>query len=254
MTFTKLCEVYILAETNFLTNFEMKKLFILFSILGLLFMFSGCTDFEFGAVSDLDLEGTEAEIEAGGDPVQLDSETYQSSNEKFMQTAMPSGGDMIAVLTTNHGVMKAVLFESHTPETVKNFTELAKADKYDGTVFHRVIKNFMIQGGDFENRNGTGGHSYKGPGTMFEDEFHPDLSNIRGALSMANRGPKTNGSQFFIVHAEETSWLDGKHSVFGQVFEGLEVLETIANAETGFGDKPVKDIVLEDVEILVFEG
>lgn len=176
----------------------------------------------------------------------------QSSNDTFMQTAGPNAGDMVAIITTNHGVMKAVLFETHTPETVKNFSELAKAGNYDGTIFHRVIKDFMIQGGDFENGNGTGGHSYKGPGTMFGDEFHDDLLHIRGALSMANRGPATNGSQFFIVHTEATPGLNGKHSVFGQVFEGLEVLDAIATTDTLPNDKPVEDVVLQTVEIIEF--
>ena len=230
----------------------MKKLLILSLLLSVL-LFTGCVEGEGDPDASLNTGSAEVELEA---ELEADGEAETnntSSNKPFMQTAGPNTGDMIAVITTNHGVMKAVLFEKHTPETVKNFSELAQANKYDDTVFHRIIKDFMIQGGDFENRNGTGGHSYKGPGTMFEDEFHDDLSNIKGALSMANRGPATNGSQFFIVHAPETSWLDGKHSVFGQVFEGLEVLDAIANIETGTMDVPVEPVVLETVTIVEFE-
>jgi len=217
----------------------MKKLLILSLFLSIIAM-TGCSE-----TQQAEVEETPVEVETEADMTET-----TSSNDTFMQTAVPAAGETIAVITTNHGVMKVRLFSNHTPETVKNFTELAQAQKYDGTIFHRVIKDFMIQGGDFENRNGTGGHSYKGPGTMFEDEFHPELSNIRGALSMANRGPATNGSQFFIVHAPETSWLDGKHSVFGHVYEGLEVLDAIANVQTGMMDVPVEEVILETVEIV----
>lgn len=198
------------------------------------------------------LSGCTAPVEGDVSPT-VDNSTLKSSNETFMQTAQPKAGDVIATITTNHGIMKAVLFEDKVPETVKNFTELAKADKYDGTIFHRVIVDFMIQGGDFENRNGTGGYTYKGPGTMMDDEFDPDLKNIHGALSMANRGPNTNGSQFFIVHAASTPWLDGKHAVFGQVYEGLDVLDEIATVETDAWDVPAEEVVIENVEIGVAE-
>lgn len=172
------------------------------------------------------------------------------SNQEFMQTAGPENGEKIAVITTNFGEMEVRLFPEKAPETVKNFTELAASGKYNGTIFHRVIKDFMIQGGDFENANGTGGHSYKGPGTSIRDEFDPDLKNIRGALSMANRGPDTGGSQFFIVHAPATPWLDGKHAVFGQIYKGLDVLDKIATTETNVWDVPVNEVVIEKIEIL----
>ncbi|PIR55131.1 peptidylprolyl isomerase [Candidatus Peregrinibacteria bacterium CG10_big_fil_rev_8_21_14_0_10_36_19] len=161
----------------------------------------------------------------------------------------PNSGDTIAIIKTNHGTMSALLHTKEVPETTKNFIELAKAGKYDGTTFHRVIQDFMIQGGDFENGNGTGGYSYKGPGTLLEDEFDPSLKNIKGALSMANRGPNTGGSQFFIVQAEETTWLDGKHAVFGYVYKGKDVLDEIAAVETGYADKPLEDVVVESIKI-----
>lgn len=162
----------------------------------------------------------------------------------------PKKGDTIATLTTNHGVIKALLYTTKAPETAKNFIELSKAGKYNGTIFHRIIPNFMIQGGDFEKRNGTGGHSYKGPGTKLQDEFGTGLKNIRGGLSMANAGPNTGGSQFFIIQKDGgTPWLDGKHAVFGYAYEGMEVVDEIAAAQTGPMDKPLDDIVLEKVEI-----
>lgn len=161
-----------------------------------------------------------------------------------------STGDTVAVFTTNHGTITAKLYTKEAPETTKNFIELAKAGKYNDTIFHRVISDFMIQGGDFENHNGTGGHSYKGPGTNIQDEFGEGLEHSYGALSMANAGPNTGGSQFFIVQAKEgTPWLDGRHAIFGQVTDGMDVVEKIAAVETGFADKPAEDVVLEKVEI-----
>jgi len=147
-------------------------------------------------------------------------------------------------LQTNYGDIKIELYADKAPKTVENFTGLATAGKYDGVIFHRVIENFMIQGGDYENGNGTGGQSLWGG--MFEDEFHPELTHVRGALSMANRGPNTNGSQFFIMHADAPH-LNGLHSVFGQVVEGLDVLDKIATTETGFGDRPTEDIMIESI-------
>lgn len=161
---------------------------------------------------------------------------------------MPDEDSKIAIITTSEGVIKINLLEEHVPEMVKNFEVLANAGKYDGVIFHRVIEGFMIQGGDFENGNGTGGHSYKGPGTKLEDEIHPDLSHVRGAVSMANSGPNTNGSQFFIVH-KDADFLDGGYSIFGQVYEGMETVDTIATTETGAMDKPLVDMIIEKIEI-----
>lgn len=165
----------------------------------------------------------------------------------------PEKGDTIAVMETSSGTMKILLHTDEVPETTKNFIELSKAGKYKDIPFHRVINNFMIQGGDFENQNGTGGHSYKGPGTEIQDEFHPDLRHIKGALSMANRGPNTGGSQFFIVHAEEgTPWLDGKHAIFGYVYEGKEVVDEIAETRVDGADRPLDDVVIKTVEIKTY--
>lgn len=145
-------------------------------------------------------------------------------------------------ISTNYGDIKVELYPDLTPETYKNFKTLADEGKYDNVIFHRVIADFMIQTGDFERANGTGGYSYKGPGTKFEDEIVADLKHEYGTLSMTNAGPNTNGSQFFIVQAEAgTPWLDGKHTVFGKVIEGIEVVEKIASLQVDHMDRPITD-------------
>jgi cyclophilin family peptidyl-prolyl cis-trans isomerase len=166
------------------------------------------------------------------------------------QTDKPQKGDKIAIIKTTEGTIKARLFETAVPETVKNFTLLAEDGDYDGVIFHRVIEGFMIQTGDFERSNGTGGYSYKGKGTKINDEFHPDLTHLQGTLSMANSGKNTNGSQFFIVTAEEgTPHLNYKHSVFGQVYEGLDVALAISKVKTDEGSKPLDKIKIESITI-----
>lgn len=151
--------------------------------------------------------------------------------------------DSTVTLQTNHGDIKIQLYADKTPKTARNFYELAKRGKYDDSIFHRVIDGFMIQGGDYENHNGTGGSSIYDGGD-FEDEFATGLSNVRGAISMANRGPGTNGSQFFIVH-KDAVFLDGRHSVFGQVVEGMEVVDKIANVKTDLMDAPLEKVVIK---------
>ena len=177
-----------------------------------------------------------------------------------------------ATIKTNHGDIKIQLFPEQAPMTVENFVRLAKKGYYDGTIFHRVISDFMIQGGDPEG-NGTGGTSIWGH--PFEDEFSRDLFNLRGALSMANSGPNTNGSQFFIVqnknmpkryikqmepagypkeiiHAYKqggTPWLDSRHTVFGQVIDGMDVVDEIAKVKKNKMDKPLEDVVINNIEI-----
>jgi cyclophilin family peptidyl-prolyl cis-trans isomerase len=176
-----------------------------------------------------------------------------------MQKDAPKHGEMIAVIKTNQGVMKARLFGDQIQEGVKNFVELARAGKYRDVPFHRVIRDFMIQGGDFTAKNGTGGHSYKGPGTNIGDQYHPELSHIRGALSYAKTSlPNSIGSQFFIVHPQKGAhFLDHPqgggpaegYSVFGQLFEGFEVLDKIASTPTGDNDRPKEAMTIEDIEI-----
>jgi cyclophilin family peptidyl-prolyl cis-trans isomerase len=147
-----------------------------------------------------------------------------------------------ATMQTNHGAIELELFDDAAPKTVQNFVKLAKDGFYDGVIFHRVIQDFMIQGGD---PTGTGSG---GPGYQFEDEFN-DNKIVRGALAMANAGPNTNGSQFFIVTAEACPWLDGKHTVFGQVTSGMEVVDAIENLDTGPGDRPREDVRIESVTV-----
>ncbi len=174
---------------------------------------------------------------------------------------------------TNHGDIELQLFSEQAPRTVANFIGLAKQGYYDGVIFHRIIKDFMIQGGD-PTGTGMGGQSIYGQ--SFEDEFTQDVFNLRGALSMANAGPNTNGSQFFIVTAPEvpmtmlgqlsqagfpeeiinayaenggTPWLDQRHTVFGHVINGMDVVTTIENVKTGSQDKPIDDVIIESISI-----
>ncbi len=193
------------------------------------------------------------------------------------QTRAPQQGDITAVMKTTLGEIKFLLFPEAAPKAVENFTTHAKNGYYTGIIFHRVIPDFMIQGGD-PTGTGRGGESIWG--RSFEDEFSVDYHNIRGALSMANAGPSTNGSQFFIVQAKEvddgllaqmeqlsdrgfptecvedyralggTPWLDFKHTVFGQVIEGMDVVDAIATVKTGYGDKPVEDVVILGVDVI----
>jgi cyclophilin family peptidyl-prolyl cis-trans isomerase len=147
-----------------------------------------------------------------------------------------------ATMQTNQGTIELQLFDDDAPKTVENFKKLAQDGFYDGVIFHRVIPDFMIQGGD---PTGTGSG---GPGYQFEDEFN-DHKVERGALAMANAGPNTNGSQFFIVTADACPWLDGKHTVFGKVTSGMDVVDTISNVDTGPGDKPREEIRIESIAL-----
>ena len=147
-----------------------------------------------------------------------------------------------ATLETNHGSIGVQLFDDDAPKTVENFLKLARDGFYDGVVFHRVIEHFMIQGGD---PTGTG---MGGPGYQFEDEIntHPVR---RGALAMANAGPNTNGSQFFIVTADSCPWLDGLHTVFGEVTAGMDVVDAISHVDTDMQDRPVSEVRIESVSV-----
>ncbi|MCC7440594.1 MAG: peptidylprolyl isomerase [Bdellovibrionales bacterium] len=183
---------------------------------------------------------------------------------KPQQLQAPKAGEPIAVITTNQGVMKARLFGELVPGAVKNFVDLANAGKYVNVPFHRVIKDFMIQGGDFTARNGTGGHAAGGPGTTIGDEYHPELKHLRGALSYAKTArPKSIGSQFYVVHPEKGAHFldhpanggpaDG-YTVFGQVFEGLDVLDKIATTKTDGNDKPLSEMTIQSIKIEAFSG
>lgn len=184
-----------------------------------------------------------------------------------------AANEALVVMNTNHGAIKIKLFPELAPKTVENFLTHAENGYYDGIIFHRVIEDFMIQGGD-PTGTGMGGESIFGD--TFEDEFNMQLFNLRGALSMANAGPGTNGSQFFIVQNSDapasakqmidggwpeeianayeanggTPHLDQKHTVFGQVVEGMDTVDAIAKVKKGAQDKPVEDVVIESIEIL----
>lgn len=192
-----------------------------------------------------------------------------------IQLSTPQKGDTLTVMHTNMGDIKIKLFPEKAPKTVENFVTHSKNGYYDGLKFHRVINDFMIQGGD-PRGNGTGGESIWGG--SFPDEFDPELHNLRGALSMANSGPNTNGSQFFIVQASEvpanmleqmrdledngfpaditaayaelggTPWLDFRHTVFGQVTDGMDVVDAIAAVETN-NDVPCEDVIINSIDI-----
>lgn len=209
-----------------------------------------------------------------------DSSTAKQPQQKqaetstvFNQLDKPKSGETIAIMSTSMGDIKVRLFPGIAPKAVENFTKLSEKGYYNGLIFHRVIKDFMIQGGD-PNGNGRGGQSIWGK--PFEDEFSDKLHNYRGALSMANSGPNTNGSQFFIVQlakADEniqefmkqnkmpedvinqyikiggTPWLDKKHTVFGQVFEGMDIVDKIGGVPVGTGDKPVQNVTIKSIKI-----
>jgi len=147
-----------------------------------------------------------------------------------------------AIMKTTEGDIAFELFDEDAPKTVSNFKQLASQGFYDGLIFHRIIEDFMIQGGCPQG-TGTGG-----PGYTFEDEINPHKV-VRGALAMANAGPDTNGSQFFIVTTEEAPWLDGKHTVFGEVRDGMDVVDRIGTTKTDARDKPVDDIKIQAIEL-----
>ena len=174
-----------------------------------------------------------------------ENETLINKPEKDVMSEVEDSM-LVAVMKTNMGTVEIELFEKQTPKTVENFSGLAKKGYYNGVIFHRVIPNFMIQGGD-PTGTGRGGESLWGK--KFNDEFVPALKHSEpGMLSMANAGPNTNGSQFFIT-VIPTPWLDGKHTIFGKVINGMDVVYAISKVQTGAMDKPVKDVIIEEVNL-----
>lgn len=171
--------------------------------------------------------------------------------EKDLQLELPQSGETIAILKTDLGIIKFKLFTKDIPELTKNFKYLADKGKYDGVPFHRVVKDFMIQTGDFTNKNGTGGYSYKGPGTNLPNEINPKYKHLYGAVSMAKTtAPVSIGSQFFIVtNKNGAPFLDGNYSPIGQVYEGMEVVEKIANLQIPGTEMPSKIINIKKVTI-----
>jgi len=173
--------------------------------------------------------------------------TIQQKGDIVTQYMNGKDSVTVAVIKTNMGTIEILLLDKHVPKTVENFVGLAEKGYYNGIIFHRVIENFMIQGGD-PTGTGRGGESFWGK--AFEDEFNMDLKHeTPGVLSMANAGPNTNGSQFFITLVP-TPWLDGKHSIFGHVINGMDVVQAIGKVATSQPyNKPLKDVVMESVTI-----
>lgn len=183
----------------------------------------------------------------------MPEETNQQTTQEETNTQVPTQEEATvsqATFVTNQGTFTLALETAKAPKTVANFVKLAQTGFYDGQRFHRVIEGFMVQGGDPNSKDvskkalwGTGG-----PGYMFADEFGAGLSNVVGTISMANAGPNTNGSQFFI-NTNDNLFLDGKHAVFGKVIEGMDVVMKISQLPTDQSDKPVSDVIIEKVEI-----
>ncbi|WP_238941912.1 peptidylprolyl isomerase [Bacillus sp. REN10] len=244
----------------------MKRLFSAL-LIALLVVIAGCS----GEKSQ-EKEKEQAELPAQKENV------HKEKGDKDMNypqlTTEVAANEKLVEMKTTKGTIKIKLFPEQAPKTVENFITHSENGYYDGLIFHRVIKDFMIQGGDPEG-TGMGGESIYGK--TFEDEFSRELFNFRGALSMANAGPNTNGSQFFIVQNSQmdpgfkeqmekagypkevtdfymenggTPWLDFRHTVFGQVIEGMDVVDAIANAKTVAQDKPEEDIVIEKITVI----
>ena len=201
---------------------------------------SKMTDAQRKALQDLQNNNAAAGTKASTSPATTTNNT-NNLNKKTMQVTMK----------TNMGDIELTLNKERTPNTVDNFVKLAQAKFYDGTRFHRVIKDFMIQGGDPLSKDvtkknfwGTGGPDYK-----FADEFLADDNMKEGDLAMANSGPGTNGSQFFIVTAAATPWLNGKHTIFGKVSKGMDIVNKIEASRVDGGDKPIEDVIVMSVTI-----
>jgi len=220
-------------------------------------------------------KSVEEKIEEPKEETNQTTTTAEGESAMYPQLSKEvASNEALVVMNTTMGAIKIKLFPEVAPKTVENFITHAENGYYDGIIFHRIIQDFMIQGGD-PTGTGMGGESIYG--TTFEDEFSDKAFNLRGALSMANAGPGTNGSQFFIVQASRvdsnmlkqlkdagypeeivaayeanggTPWLDNRHTVFGQVIEGLEVVDEMASVQKSSGDKPLEDIKIESIDVL----
>jgi peptidyl-prolyl cis-trans isomerase B (cyclophilin B) len=244
------------------------KLKFLMVMTALLLVLSAC-----GTASE-EKNTSKEDADTNGGQASTEQNDVAPTSEGFPQlTTEVQGNERLLEMNTSMGPIKIKLFPEQAPKAVENFIKHSEEGYYDGLIFHRVIKDFMIQGGDPQG-TGMGGESIYGQ--PFEDEFSNQLFNLRGALSMANSGPNTNGSQFFIVqnttidpslmeqmkqagYPEEiikayenggTPWLDRAHTVFGQVIEGMDIVDSIANVETVAADKPAEDVVIKSIKIL----
>jgi cyclophilin family peptidyl-prolyl cis-trans isomerase len=219
--------------------------------------FSGCYTDKVAQVNQ-EIESVQMNLDNKSKEIQKNIENktqeVQKSVKEEINNSLPFTmkyeEDQIAVIKTNLGDIKVELFTTKAPKTVNNFLYLVQSDFYDQTKFHRIIKDFMIQAGDpltkDENQMvyGTGG-----PGYIFEDEIN-NIKLVKGSLAMANSGPDTNGSQFFIVTAESTPWLVGKHTNFGKVIEGMDVVDKIEALETNERDYPTEEVIVESVDLI----
>ncbi len=254
----------------------MKKAILFLSVL--LLVGAGCAKKDLPIINDSGLAETAIEnfqdcIDAGNPAMESYPRQCRAGDKTFTEEIEPKDGPkenqfpvssirekeiiksnleiMKAVLKTNKGDITVEFYREDSPKTVENFIKLAGEGFYDGTSFHRVIPDFMIQGGDplSKDQDKRSFHGTGGPGYKFNDEFN-DHKIVKGSLAMANSGPNTNGSQFFIVTAEATPWLDGKHTNFGQVIEGMEIVEMIQSVEKDTRDNPLEPVVIKSVELL----
>ncbi len=192
---------------------------------------------------------TDTDSQTNNEPALLSTTTPSSTLVDLENSSQESLSLPRVTLKTSMGDIVLELFEQDAPKTVANFLKLTREGFYDGTAFHRVIPDFMIQGGDPNSKDDDWSNDGRGgPGYAFEDEFNQHKL-VKGSLAMANAGPNTNGSQFFIVTAESTPWLDGKHTNFGRVVSGLDVVEAISRVERNGNDHPMKDVVVQTIEV-----
>lgn len=222
----------------------MKKIF---SFLFLAFLIAGCSNNQIESPVDADKSVAKNS--------NINNMSSTNVNQKKQTTIQDGFKDLVseysqAIIKTNFGDVKVKFYSDDSPKTVNNFLNLAEMGFYDDTKFHRVMQDFMIQGGDPNSKDddwsndGTGGPGYK-----FADEFNSHKL-VKGSLAMANSGPNTNGSQFFIVIKEATSWLDGMHTNFGYVVSGIDIVEKIEAVETNNRDHPLKDVIIESIELI----
>lgn len=222
----------------------MKKLLFL-SIISVILIASSCT-----APEQVPNQNINQELEQSLPKVEDLNINQDNMQQQALEEPVEAPKQTHAVLKTNKGDIKIKFYGQDSPRTVRNFVKLAEDDFYNGVKFHRVIPDFMIQTGDPNSKDdnwaddGTGG-----PGYMFDDEFN-DHKLVRGSVAMANSGPNTNGSQFFIVTKDSTPWLDGVHTNFGEVAEGMDVVEKIEAVPTNASDHPTEDVVILEVELI----
>lgn len=243
-----------------------RTLFAILAVLMCMAIFAGCNKVVYSSTtettttnnSSLKSEDTTMNYESKSTKALLDIDDIELADEDVVveddyATRDPESGETVAIIHTNYGDISMRFLDKIAPLATNNFIALAKEGRYDNTIFHRVIGNFMIQGGDYTNFDGTGGASAYG--VEFQNEVSEYASNIRGSVAMANAGPDTNGSQFYINQNETgNAYLDGGYTVFGWVYDGMDVVDDIAYVDTNYSDRPLSDVVIEYVEIVEYEG